>query len=407
MAKEAYIRFRVKRHMNGKTYRSSFFIGETRNKMKQVIKEMQKEIFEIFEYLHQNPEISWEEFKITEFLKKQLLQEGYRVQTFTDCTGVVGEIGDGALTIGLRADMDALWQEVNGKWQANHSCGHDAHMTMVLGVVKLLNRIGYKPPGKLKILFQPAEEKGTGALKMLEKGVLDDVDYLYGVHLRPIQELESGYASPAICHGAAQFIEGEIKGVAAHAARPHLGVNVIEVGSALVQELSKIHVDPQVPASIKMTKFHAGEKSGNVIPDRAEFTLDLRAQTNQVMEQLLESLHNVVKGIAVIYDADIQLQSGVRIAAAEVNPEAQRIMESAIVAALGEQKCVPPIITSGAEDFHFYSLMKPALKTTMLGLGCDLQPGLHHPQMTFRREDLLAGIEILARAVMETFENHS
>ncbi|RAK23071.1 amidohydrolase [Anoxybacillus vitaminiphilus] len=375
--------------------------------MKQAVKEMQTEIFAVFEHLHQNPEISWEEFKTTEFLKKQLLQEGYRVQTFNDCTGVVGEIGEGQLTVGLRADMDALWQEVNGKWQANHACGHDAHMTMVLGVAKLLNRIGYRPCGKLKILFQPAEEKGTGALKMLEKGVVDDVNFLYGVHLRPIQELESGYASPAICHGAAQFIEGEIKGVAAHAARPHLGVNVIEVGSALVQELSKIHVDPQVPASIKMTRFRAGEKNGNVIPDRAEFTLDLRAQTNQMMEQLLEKLHNVVKGVSVIYGADIHLRSGVRIVAAEVNPEAQRIMERAIVAALGEQKCTPPIITSGGEDFHFYSLMKPMLKTTMLGLGCDLQPGLHHPQMTFRREDLLAGIEILARAVMETFENYS
>jgi amidohydrolase len=373
--------------------------------MKQAMKEMQTEIFAIFDHLHQNPEISWEEFKTTEFLKQQLHKEGYRVHTFTDCTGVVGEIGEGECTVGLRADMDALWQEVNGKWQANHACGHDAHMTMVLGVVKLLNRIGYKPPGKLKILFQPAEEKGTGALKMLEKGVVDDMNYLYGVHLRPIQELESGFASPAIYHGAAQFIEGEIKGVAAHAARPHLGVNVIEVGSALVQELSKIHVDPQVPASIKMTKFHAGEKSGNVIPDRAEFTLDLRAQTNQVMEQLLESLHNVVKGIALIYGADIQLQSGVYIAAAEVNPEAKRIMEQAIVATLGKQKCTPPIITSGGEDFHFYSLMKPSLKTTMLGLGCDLKPGLHHPQMTFRREDLLVGIEILARAVIETFQN--
>jgi amidohydrolase len=373
--------------------------------MKQTIKNMQTELFEIFEHLHQHPEISWEEFKTTEFLKQQLLQEGYRVQTFPDCTGVVGEIGNGEFTVGLRADMDALWQEVNGEWKANHACGHDAHMTMVLGVTKLFNRIGYQPPGKLKLLFQPAEEKGTGALKMLEKGVLDDVDFLYGVHLRPIQELESGYASSAILHGAAQFMEGEIKGVAAHAARPHLGVNVIEVGSALVQELSKIHVDPQVPASIKMTRFHAGEKNANIIPDSAEFTLDLRAQTNHVMEQLVESLYNIVKGVSLIYGADIQLRHGVRIVAAEVHPEAQRMMERAIVATLGEQKCAPPVVTSGGEDFHFYSLMKPFLKTTMLGLGCDLTPGLHHPQMTFRREDLLIGIEILARAVIETFEN--
>ncbi|MBB5323945.1 amidohydrolase [Anoxybacillus tepidamans] len=371
--------------------------------MKKALESIQEELWEVFDHLHQHPEISWEEFKTTEFLKQQLIQEGYRVQTFSDCTGVVGEIGSGSFTVALRADMDALWQEVNEKWQANHACGHDAHMTMALGVVKLFNRIGYRPPGKLKILFQPAEETGTGALKMIEKGVVDDVDFLYGVHLRPIQELRSGYASPAILHGAAQIIEGEIKGVAAHAARPHLGVNAIEVGSALVQELGKIHVDPQVPASIKMTRFHAGAKSANIIPEHATFTLDLRAQTNEIMEQLVEHLQNVVKGVSVIYGAEIVLHQGVRIVAAQVHPEAQRIMKQAIMETIGAEKCAPPVVTSGGEDFHFYSVMKPSLKTTMLGLGCDLMPGLHHPQMTFRREDLLIGIEILARTVMETF----
>lgn len=371
--------------------------------MRSILESIQHELWEIFDHLHHHPEISWEEVNTTEFLKQQLVKEGYRVQTFSDCTGVVGEIGSGPLTVALRADMDALWQEMDGVWKANHSCGHDAHMTMALGVIKLFNRIGYRPPGTLKILFQPAEETGTGALKMMEKGVIDDVDFLYGVHLRPIQELRSGYASPAILHGAAQIIDGEIKGVAAHAARPHLGVNAIEVGSALVQELSKIHIDPQVPASIKMTRFHAGGKSANIIPEHADFTLDLRAQTNETMKQLVEHLHHVVKGIEMIYGAEISLEQSVQIVAANVHPEAQKLMEKAIVAAIGQEKCALPVVTSGGEDFHFYSVMKPALKTTMLGLGCDLAPGLHHPHMTFRREDLLIGVEILARTIMETF----
>ncbi|UOE77194.1 M20 peptidase aminoacylase family protein [Parageobacillus thermoglucosidasius] len=373
--------------------------------MRKIIYAMKGELWEIFDYLHRHPEVSWEEWKTTRFIEQQLIQEGYRTQTFSDCPGVIGEIGSGTFTVGLRSDMDALWQEVDGVWRANHACGHDAHMTMVLGVAKLFNRIGYQPPGTLRLLFQPAEEKGTGALKFLEKGVADDMDFLYGVHLRPIQEVKSGYAAPAILHGAAQYIEGEIKGVAAHAARPHLGVNVIEVGSAIVQELGKIHVDPQVPASIKMTRFRAGGKNVNIIPDYAEFALDLRAQTNEVMEQLVERLNDIVKGVAAIYHADIRLRSGVRVAAAKPHPQARSFMERAIAAVLGREKCLPPIVTSGGEDFHFYSWMKPQLKTTMLGLGCDLTPGLHHPQMTFRREDLLSGIEILARAVMETFEH--
>ena len=372
--------------------------------MKSALKQIEKEVYSIFDHLHQNPEISWEEVQTTQFIKEILEKEGYQVQTFDDCTGVVGEIGEGDLTVALRADMDALWQEKDGKWQAIHSCGHDSHSTMALGVALLFNKMGYKPPGKLKILFQPAEEKGTGALKMLQKGILDNVDFLYGVHLRPIQELRSGYASPAILHGASQYITGEIKGEMAHGARPHLGVNAIEVASSLVQEMSNIHIDPQIPASIKMTGIHAGGPNGNTIPDRAEFTLDLRAQTNDVMNQLEYKLTQMIEGISMIYDAEIKLHSEIKLAAAEVDLTAQQIMESAIQEVIGPEFCAPPVVTSGGEDFHFYSLMKQDLKTTMLGLGCDLQPGLHHPDMTFHREDILIGIEILAKTVMKTFQ---
>ena len=372
--------------------------------MKPSLKQVEQEIFSIFDHLHQNPEISWKEVQTTQFLKEQLEKAGYRVQTFDDCTGVVGEIGEGDFTVGLRADMDALWQEKDGKWQAIHSCGHDSHSTMALGVALLFNKMNYKPPGKLKILFQPAEEKGTGALKMLQKGVMDDVDFLYGVHLRPIQELRSGYASPAILHGASQYITGEIKGESAHGARPHLGINAIEVASSLIQEMSNIHIDPQVPASIKMTGIHAGGPNGNTIPDRCEFALDLRAQTNDVMNQLEFKLTQMIEGISTIYDAEIKLHSEIKLAAAEVDPTAQQIMENAIQEVVGPEYCAPPVVTSGGEDFHFYSLMKQDLKTTMLGLGCDLKPGLHHPDMTFHREDLLIGIEILAKTVMKTFQ---
>lgn len=123
---------------------------------------------------------------------------------------------------------------------------------------------------------------------MIEKGVLDDVDYLYGVHLRPEQEIGDGQACPAIYHGAAKFIAGEIIGEDAHGARPHLGQNSIEIGASLVNEIKKINLDPMVPYSAKMTKFHAGGDSGNIIPGKASFSIDLRAQTNKALEELTE-----------------------------------------------------------------------------------------------------------------------
>ncbi|AIE60198.1 M20 peptidase aminoacylase family protein [Bacillus methanolicus] len=372
--------------------------------MKEYLEELKPIIYPVFEYLHSNPEVSWQEYKTTEFIRALLEEKGFKVVTFVDCPGLVVEVGCGDVCVGLRTDMDALWQEVNGTFQANHSCGHDAHMTMVIGVMLLLQKIGFPSNGKLKFIFQPAEEKGTGALKLIEKGVLDDVDYLYGVHLRPEQEIGDGQACPAIYHGAAKFIAGEIIGEDAHGARPHLGQNSIEIGASLVNEIKKINLDPMVPYSAKMTKFHAGGDSGNIIPGKASFSIDLRAQTNKALEELTEKIEKVVKAISSLYGVEIRLETKATVAAAEVHEEAMQNMKKAILDTIGKHNLKEPAVTAGGEDFHFYSLKKPQVKATMLGLGCGLIPGLHHPNMTFNREAIFTGIEILAKTIINTFE---
>src|SRR5690606_9710697 len=165
-----------------------------RNKMFTCSPPLKDKMLEIFHHLHHHPEVSWEEKETTTFLKNVLEKEGCRVQTFTHSTGLFAELGSGNPVIAIRADIDALWQEVDGTFQANHSCGHDAHMTIVLGMMYLLKEAIL--PGTVRFIFQPAEEKGTGALRMVEEKVVDGVDYLFGVHLRPIQEVRDGYASP-------------------------------------------------------------------------------------------------------------------------------------------------------------------------------------------------------------------
>lgn len=371
--------------------------------MEAEMEQLKQTIMTIFNHLHAHPEVSWEEHETTNYLKKLLEQYGFSPKLFPDCTGLVVEIGQGPTTVALRTDIDALWQEVDGVFKANHSCGHDAHMAMTIGVLLLLKKLNYQPNGKLKVIFQPAEEKGAGALKLIELGIIDDIDYLYGVHLRPIQELPHGKAAPALIHGAAQFIAGEIIGEDAHGARPHLGDNAIEIGAALVNELSRIHVDPMVPSSVKMTKFHAGGDAGNIIPGNASFSIDVRAQTNEAMDFLRKRINRVCESIAHLYGVDIQLETKAAIAAAKVNEAAQELLEKAIIDTIGKENTTKPIVTSGGEDFHFYTLKRPEVKATMLGLGCDLQPGLHHPNMTFNHEALFNGIQILAKTIMLTF----
>ncbi|MED1203406.1 M20 peptidase aminoacylase family protein [Heyndrickxia acidicola] len=362
-----------------------------------------KEVMDTFNYLHTHAEISMKEFETTKYILKKLEQMSCRTTIFDDCPGVIGEIGEGTPVIGIRADMDALWQEVDGRFQANHSCGHDSHMTMVLGAIKLLSERTL-PKGTLRFIFQPAEEIGQGAKRMIEKGVIDDVDYLFGVHVRPIQETENGHAAPAILHGASQSISGSIIGEDAHGARPHLGTNAIEVAASLVHELAHIHVDPMIPHSVKMTTLHAGGSSSNIIPGQASFTLDLRAQTNEVMKQLVEQVQSAVHAISEFYKVKIKLVIPESLAAARLNRAAVNIMADAIEEVLGEDKLDEPLDTSGGEDFHFYSLKRPHVKATMLGLGCGLSPGLHHPHMTFDHDAMISGIKILATAALKALE---
>lgn len=361
------------------------------------------QVYDTFDYLHAHPELSWEEEHTNQYIKEQLEKAGCKVQTFSDCTGVIADFGDiesGKPVVAVRADMDALWQEVDGKFRPNHSCGHDAHMTMVLGALwKLAKDPSIKDLVTVRFIFQPAEEVGDGALKMVEKGAVNNVDYLFGIHLRPVQEAPDGFATPAIIHGAATSIECDIIGDDAHGARPHLTSNAIDVGTHIVNAINAIHLDPTVPYSVKVTKFHAGGKSTNIIPGQASLAFDLRAQTNGHMKLLRGKVHEALEAAENLFHSKIKITDDYGIPAAEVDAEAETISKQAISNILGPDKTMEPLMTPGGDDFHFYTIKRPDLKATMIGLGCDLKPGLHHPHMTFNREALFNGINIITEIV--------
>ncbi|WP_332888657.1 M20 peptidase aminoacylase family protein [Salipaludibacillus keqinensis] len=357
---------------------------------------------DIFDHLHNNPELSWEEIETTHYIKSFLESYGCKVQTFEDCTGVVADIGQGSPVVGLRADMDALWQEVNGGFRPNHSCGHDAHMTIVLGVFLDLIKDRDKLQGTVRFIFQPAEEKGTGALKMIEHGVVDDVDYLYGMHLRPVQELSDGEFAPGISHGAASFVKGVIQGEDAHGARPHLNTNAIQVGAELVQAINSMNFDPLVPHSMKVTSFHSGGENTNIIPGNATFTIDIRAQNNDLMEEMMEQLEKTIHFLSERHTIFLNTELEASMKAAMINEDAQSIIEDAICETLGKQTLRPVMTTTGGDDFHFYTIKRPQLKASMLAIGCNLKPGLHHPQMTFNHGMIPEAVKVLTRVINKT-----
>lgn len=242
---------------------------------------------------------------------------------------------------------------------------------------------------------------------MVESGIAEDIDYLYGVHLRPAQETNDGRAAPAILHGANAAIIGEITGQEAHAARPHLGTNSIEVVYSILESIKNIHVDPQTPHSVKITKLIAGGKNTNIIPGNANFSIDLRAQTNEVINQLIEKVRGIIQSVGYLYNVNINTSMPSYLPAAQVDSTACNYMKQAIANTIGDQNLDQPLETTGGDDFHYYTIKRPNIKATMLGLGCDLKPGLHHPDMTFNKEVLVKGAQILLNTVLDTLENSS
>ena len=361
--------------------------------MKQVATETDK-ILEWFGHFHAHPEVSWKEFNTTKKIASILEEMGVPYRTFDDVTGLVAEIGTGEKVIAVRADIDALWQEVDGVMQASHSCGHDANITMVLGALSRLKEMELK--SRVRFIFQPAEETGGGALSMIERDVLKDVTHLYGVHLRPIEELPLGKVAPAIHHGAAVFLEGTVQGVDAHGARPHQGKNAIDVLFAIQQMLQNLHIDPSEICSAKLTKMVADGGSVNIIPGNASFSIDVRAQKNELIKELQKRIETGFRHIAAMFGVEIGWRWQDLTPGAEVSEEAARIAELSIIEACGLDSLAPPVVTPGSDDFHYYTVKQPELKAAMIGIGADLAPGLHHPAMTFNKEALQIGVDVLA-----------
>lgn len=358
---------------------------------------VEQQILTWFNHFHTHAEISWKEVETTKKIAEILDDLGVSYRLFGDVTGLVAEIGEGDTCVAVRADIDALWQEVNGVWQANHSCGHDANISMVLGA--LLRLKDEQLDHRIRFIFQPAEEMGNGAVAAIERGAVDGVSHLFGVHLRPIDEIPFGKVTPAMHHGAAYFLTGTIQGVDAHGARPHQGKNAIDVVMAIQQMLQSLHVSPFTPHSAKLTKIVADGGSVNIIPGAASFSMDVRAQDNATLDDMHDHIERGLQAIRMQYGVELNWEWVDYTPGAVVSNDAADIAARAITTVCGAEALAPHIYTPGSDDFHFYTVKKPELKATMIGIGADLAPGLHHPYMTFNHDALNIASKVLAETL--------
>ena len=306
------------------------------------------DVVEIWNELHRMPEPGMKEFKTGDFLADALEKLGYEVTQGVGKTGVVGVVrgNEPGPVVMLRADMDALpFKNEDGSIEYVHACGHDSHSAMVLtAAAELVDKV---KKGTLKILFQPAEETLEGALAVMKDGVIDDVDIALGLHVRPVQDIPAGTCCAALRHSASTFLCVEIEGKSAHAARPHLGVNCAEAAALITNAICAIKMNPALTWSCKVTSISAVSSASNIIPDRGELVLDVRAQTNELMDELLEKVRRAIEGAAssIGAKATIKFPGGV-IPAAIYDEDLVAEVAQTIKEELGADKLAPTAVAA-------------------------------------------------------------
>jgi len=350
----------------------------------------------IFEQLHAIPEIGYQELKTSAFLADRLEGFGFDVTRNIGTTGVLGVLDSGkpGVNFAIRGDMDALSFEIDGKTEYRHACGHDANCAMVLTAAKYAVETGINR-GKLSIVFQQAEEK-VGAVEMLETGKLDDIDELIGIHLRPVQEAVLGEITPALCHSATYEVEMVIEGKGAHAARPQLGINAIDIAVSIITAVNAIKEDSRIPYSVKATQLNSIGNVKNTLPDKVVLNFDIRARKNSVGDSIVEKVKSMAKSIAEIYGGRIAEFKQNGVPASEHDDEIVSVARKAIEMVI--PKALPELAVSGGDDFAYYR-KKLGVKTAFIGVGADIEGGLHTPDMKFDGSALDLGVGVLKNII--------
>ncbi len=273
---------------------------------------------ELFLWFHQNPELSMMEQKTSARLAQELEALGYEVHTGIGKTGVVALLknGDGPLVM-FRADMDGLpVQEKSGLPYAStarqvdfagnevsvmHACGHDVHVTSLVGTARLMAEAKDQWQGTLMLIGQPAEERVLGAAAMREDGVWEKFgtpDYAMAFHVTSMVPTGMIVADPAPYSGA-DTVDINIKGVGAHGASPHRGVDPVLLGSEIVLALQSVvsrNLPPRRPGVITVGSFHAGTKH-NIISDGAKLQLTVRSESRADRQLLLDGIKRVAENM--------------------------------------------------------------------------------------------------------------
>ncbi len=387
-----------------------------------IIRQELSDLVAIRHDLHAHPELAYQEKRTSSVVRDQLAKAGVEVKGgLAGGTGVLGHLpGRGDHAIGLRADMDALpIHEANDiEYRSRydgvmHACGHDGHTTILIGAARVLARLAESDglPRPVTFVFQPAEEGGAGAEKMIRDGCLDGgalgppITEMFGLHGWPRIPLGQVGSRPGPMLAAADSFDVTVHGVGGHAAWPQIGHDPVVAGAAIVNALQTIasrNVSTLESVVVSVTRFNAGT-AYNIIPDEATLAGTVRTLTPAVQDQAEKRINEIATGVAEAYGcrATVDYQRGYPSTVNDV--EKVEVFRSVATEAFGAEHVVEleqPVM--GGEDFAYYAQKVPAC-FFVLGLipqGADAVPDLHQPRFNFNDDAIEQGIEMFCRLAL-------
>lgn len=371
------------------------------------IEEIYPELVNIRRDFHKHPELSNHEHRTQEKIMSYL--DTWQIKNKISAkTGVLAEMGSGN-SIALRADIDALpVQEVNDVSYKSihpgvmHACGHDVHTTILLGTAKILSEMNL--PKGVKFFFQPAEETTGGALPMIEEGVLENVEEVYGLHVMPY--LESGKIE--VKHGqlnaSSTYMSFDIHGLSGHGAYPEQGVDAIVAASQVINALQTVvsrNVSPLNSVVISIGSFHGGNKA-NIICDHVQLKGTMRTLNPETKAMMKERVRHLVTQVCSAMNANVEIsfEDGYE-ALINDKESVDRIIRLASKT-LGSEKIVHKEHPSlGVEDFSYFSNRVPG---AFYHLGCQI-PGtdlaLHNKDFDVDEECIKTGVLMQVSLVLD------
>ncbi len=380
----------------------------------ELAKKYEEQIVALRREMHRQPEPAWQEVKTSAIVRRELDKLGIPYRNCGRDIGVLAEIRGGkpGKTVALRADMDALKvTEITGVEFASekegymHACGHDGHVSMLLGAAMVLNELKDELAGTVRLLFQPAEEICGGAKAMIEEGALEGVDACFGIHLMA-----------GVPHGVAMIGDGpvmsasdrfrvEVTGYGGHASQPHTTVDASLVTAAIVTALQSIvsrETDPLEVGVVSIGRMESGTLF-NAIPATGVLEGSVRAYREDIRQNIEDAIKRIAESTAAAYRAKAE-HSCVQLCKATVNaPETSALMHESAAAVLGAENVQPTGRIMVSEDFSEYGMVVPST-FAIFGIedeSCGAIYPNHNGRFCFNEEILPKGAALYAQTAFD------